>query len=279
MSFTCEYCCGNRRVSAGQNVEDYRTGVITLLCQIAAGGGGGGNSNVNLVQVAGVATSVGAGAADTGTQRIALATGATVQLVAGTAIAGKFGIDQTTPGTTNGVQLTAALPAGSAIIGNVRIDQTTPGTTNGVQVNAALPAGSNLIGKTGIDQTTPGTTNAVVPTVVATGGWTPTRVTGGLSTTVTQIKGSAGKLGAVQFYNSNSAVAFVQIFNSATAGAVTLGTTAPGKSIGIPPLQSYAMSWADIGVPFSAGIQVAATTTETGSSAPTTPVTANFDWT
>jgi hypothetical protein len=39
-----------------------------------------------------------------------------------------------------------ALAAGSNIIGNVRIDQTTPGTTNGVQVNAALPAGSNSIG-------------------------------------------------------------------------------------------------------------------------------------
>lgn len=35
---------------------------------------------------------------------------------------------------------------GSAIIGKVGIDQTTPGTTNGVQVNAALPAGTNVIG-------------------------------------------------------------------------------------------------------------------------------------
>lgn len=43
--------------------------------------------------------------------------------------------------------ITNALPAGSAIIGKVGIDQTTPGTTNGVQVNAALPAGTNAIGK------------------------------------------------------------------------------------------------------------------------------------
>jgi hypothetical protein len=94
-------------------------------------------------------------------------------LPAGTAILGKVGIDQTTPGTTNGVQVNAALPAGtnvighvivdagSAVIGKVSIDQTTPGTTNGVQVNAALPAGSAIIGKMGIDQTTPGTTNGV----------------------------------------------------------------------------------------------------------------------
>jgi hypothetical protein len=39
-----------------------------------------------------------------------------------------------------------AQPAGTAIIGKVGIDQTTPGTTNGVQVNAALPVGANVIG-------------------------------------------------------------------------------------------------------------------------------------
>lgn len=41
------------------------------------------------------------------------------------------------------------LNASSNIIGNVRIDQTTPGTTNGVQVNAALPTGTNNIGSIG----------------------------------------------------------------------------------------------------------------------------------
>lgn len=65
-------------------------------------------------------------------------TGGTVGLVAGTAIVGKVGIDQTTPGTTNGVQLTA----GTAIAGKVGIDQTTPGTTNRVAIadtNNTLP--------------------------------------------------------------------------------------------------------------------------------------------
>jgi hypothetical protein len=75
-----------------------------------------------------------------------------------------------------------ALAVGSAIVGKVGIDQTTPGTTNKVSIgtdgtvaiNAALPAGTALIGKTGIDQTTPGTTNAVSlaqvgSTTVATG--------------------------------------------------------------------------------------------------------------
>jgi len=64
-------------------------------------------------------------------------------------------------GNTYSASAGGAIPAGSNIIGRVGIDQTTPGTTNGVQVNAALPAGTNLVGKFGIDQTTPGTTNLV----------------------------------------------------------------------------------------------------------------------
>lgn len=43
----------------------------------------------------------------------------------------------------NALDPNAALPAGSNIIGNVRIDQTTPGTTNGVVINSsALPSGA-----------------------------------------------------------------------------------------------------------------------------------------
>src|SRR6202789_1968 len=52
----------------------------------------------------------------------------------------------TSANQTNGTQLTG-LVAGTALVGKFGIDQTTPGTTNGVQVNAALPAGTNNIGK------------------------------------------------------------------------------------------------------------------------------------
>jgi hypothetical protein len=59
-------------------------------------------------------------------------------LVAGTAIIGKVGIDQTTPGTTNKVSIgsdgTITLLAGTAIAGKFGIDQTTPGTTNNVAI-------------------------------------------------------------------------------------------------------------------------------------------------
>lgn len=71
-----------------------------------------------------------------------------------------------------------AVPAGTNLIGKFGIDQTTPGTTNGVQVNAALPAGTNLMGKVGIDQTTPGTTNGTQDASTgSTGSAPPTKAT------------------------------------------------------------------------------------------------------
>jgi hypothetical protein len=59
----------------------------------------------------------------------------------------------------------ATLQAGAALVGKVGIDQTTPGTTNGVQVNAALPAGSNVIGHVIADS---GSTTAVTGNVATT---------------------------------------------------------------------------------------------------------------
>jgi hypothetical protein len=82
--------------------------------------------------------------------------------IAGAALIGKVGIDQTTQGVTNGV----ALVAGTALAGKVGIDQTTPGTTNAV----ALTAGAAIIGKAGIDQTTQGVSNGVVELALAASG-------------------------------------------------------------------------------------------------------------
>lgn len=65
--------------------------------------------------------------------------------------------------------ITNALPAGTNLMGKVGIDQTTPGTTNGVQVNAALPTGTNTIGNVnqtlataGFAKVTDGTNTAAV---------------------------------------------------------------------------------------------------------------------
>jgi hypothetical protein len=72
----------------------------------------------------------------------------------------------------------AAIPAGSAIIGKVGIDQTTPGTTNGVQLNAGTALIGNVgatvtpAGATQITASATGTTAATTATLAGTGGKT-----------------------------------------------------------------------------------------------------------
>lgn len=59
-------------------------------------------------------------------------------LQAGSAIAGKFGIDQTTPGTTNGVQLNAALPTGTNSIGQVTANAGTNLNTSALALDTSV---------------------------------------------------------------------------------------------------------------------------------------------
>jgi len=145
-------------------------------------------------------------------------------------------------------------------------------TTNGLDVDVtrlpALVAGSALVGKVGIDQTTPGTTNAVVDTPVTSGGLSI--VTGSVGATATAIKASAGQLYGYHLFNTTAAVAYVQIFNVAS-GSVTLGTTAPTMSIGIPASGGVTVHW-DKGIAFGTAISFACTTTRTGSTGATCDV-------
>jgi hypothetical protein len=83
---------------------------------------------------------------------INIAASQTVGLVAGAAVIG--GVTQSGTWNIGSITTLPALVAGSAIIGKVGIDQTTPGTTNlvsigtngTVAINAALPTGANVIG-------------------------------------------------------------------------------------------------------------------------------------
>lgn len=136
----------------------------------------------------------------------------------------------------------------------------------------ALVAGSAIIGKVGIDQTTPGTTNAVQPLPGTSGGWTP-KLLNALSTTVTTVKASSGKLGFVGCFNPNSLVAYMQVFD--TSGTVTLGTTTPVLSLPIYPGTNPQVQDMGFGTNFANAIKVAATTTATGSTAPTTSLDCN----
>lgn len=99
-----------------------------------------GTQDVNQKQVNGATINVGVGAAGTGTQRVTTSTDSTIGAVtaitnalpAGTNLLGKTGIDQTTPGTTNGVVVnSSALPTGAATSANQPSNSAQGATTSG----------------------------------------------------------------------------------------------------------------------------------------------------
>ena len=87
------------------------------------------------------------------------------------------------------------------------------------------------------------------------------------TTTVQTVKGTAGLLGGYYCYNPNSSVAYLQIFDVASATTVTLGTTVPDLTLGIPATSGANVSLGN-GVSMVLGIKLACTTTATGSTAP-----------
>jgi hypothetical protein len=68
--------------------------------------------------------------------------------------------------------------------------------------------------------------------------------------------------------NPNTTLAYVQFFDAATAGAVTVGTTAPAFFVGVPAFGGGVDTPQLVPYQFRKGIVVAATTTPTGSTAP-----------
>lgn len=133
-------------------------------------------------------------------------------------------------------------------------------------LTAAVPAGTNLIG-------------FVTPTPSTTGGWskfsTPKNNSNtALTTTVVAVKSSAaGTFGGYYVSNPNTSTACLQVFDVATAGAVTLGTTRPDMVFCIPAATGNpgaANLEITNGVNMANGIQIAATTTASGLTAPST---------
>ena len=104
------------------------------------------------------------------------------------------------------------------------------------------------------------------------GGWTPALANGLTNSSVT-VKAAAGELGAYHCLNPNTSAAYVQVFD--TAGAVTVGTTTPVLSLGLPASSGGNLEWT-MGLHFANAIKVAATTTATGATAPATAVDCNF---
>ena len=111
-----------------------------------------------------------------------------------------------------------------------------------------------------------------VPDSTGTQGFTSVLYTS-QTTTVQTVKASAGSLCGWHVFNPNTSVAYLQIFD--VAGSVTLGTTTPKLSLGIPA-GGGANLLVPLGISFANTIKLACTTTETGSTAPASGLTVNI---
>lgn len=149
---------------------------------------------------------------------------------------------------------------------------------NVAQLNGVAPLMGNGVTGTGSMRVTIASDNTansnpflVTQTPATSGGLS--MAAGSIGATKTAIKASAGQLFGWYFYNSNSSVAYVQIFNVASA-SVTLGTTVPDLSFGIPATSAANLEMTN-GIAFGTAITIAITTTRTGSIGPSSTVDYN----
>lgn len=98
---------------------------------------------------------------------------------------------------------------------------------------------------------------------------------GSIGATPTLIKAGPGRLTGFDIYNSNVAVAYLQLFDAASVNAVTLGTTVPIKSIGIPGAGRASRDFSN-GMSFANGLVLAISTTRLGLTGPVATVDYNF---
>jgi hypothetical protein len=190
--------------------------IIVKAQQQQSGGSGGGN--VNVTQVGSASVTLGSKtsansipvviASDNAAQAVSESGTWNVGLNTGSNVIGKVSIDQTTPGTTNLVQIGGSLPAGAATIGTVNI---------AAAQAVGLNAGTNLIGKV-VPLTSCGTTAfsqawAAVPQA-------NTAVTA--STTCVQ---------AIMFTNTNASAQTVTVTDNQGSPVTVIATySIPGNS-------------------------------------------------
>lgn len=314
-----------------------------LISAAQAGGSGSGGGAVTIADGAAVTIGAVADAAYTSGSGTLVAVlkglytklGAVV-LAAGSALVGKVGIDQTTPGLTNAVSATnlpATVDAGSGATSasTIRVRLTTDDLATlgiGGVADTAWVSGSGSIiavlkgvfGKIALMVFGAGTAAAAqrvtlasddpaVATLGATSGAavitdangtiqqylrgiikqliagtiltnptgeTPVLKSGLTNSASSVISSQAATLKSYYCYNPNATVEYVQFFDVAAAGSVTVGTTVPKWSIGIPA--TSAANLANLNIAFTNGIQVAATTAAGNATAPGTALDCNFSY-
>ena len=131
-------------------------------------------------------------------------------------------------------------------------------------VSAANPLPVQTSSATGATTKIADTNGNVYPAIIPvtlnpgiTGGWS-SATESTLSTVAQQVKGSAGTFGGYTFYNPNSTVAFLQVFDTSTAAGAT--TTTLKMIMGLPATSAANMEWTN-GINMTSGIYVAASNT------------------
>lgn len=204
-----------------------------------------GNMRATVNKIGGNAINTGNGTTGSGTQRVTISSDSTGQVT---------------------------LAAGSNTIGSLTANQ----SVNVAQMNGVTVSMNNGTAGTGVQRVTlaSDSTGQVAPAASSTATGTAIYNNTALSNTKQAVNASAGNLYGYHIYNPNTSVIYVQLFNLASA-SVTVGTTAPTAVLAIPPL-----GWADAEpatpIAFGTALTIAATTTSTGSVAPTTALLANF---
>lgn len=123
-----------------------------------------------------------------------------------------------------------------------------------------------------VGQGTPASLNAtVIPVPAGSGG--NSIMSASIGNTAAAVKAGAGQVYGYDIHNPNAAIVYVQFFNVAS-GSVTVGTTAPLYSVGVPANGRAAVEF-PMGIAHSTAIAVAATTARAGGSAPASTVDVN----
>lgn len=173
--------------------------------------------------------------------------------VAGTPAGGVVSVQGVASGTALPISAASLpLPSGASTLAEQQTQTThlatIAGTVSGTEVQvdvvAALPAGSNTIG-------------GAIPRPTTSGGLDIFRSLD-IDETEEEVKATAGQLYGYYFSNAATSMRFLKFYN-ATAVNVTVGTTTPVLTLGLPASSAGHIEWAH-GIAFGTAITVAATT-------------------
>jgi hypothetical protein len=251
----------------------YASGSIAAGAEVDIGTGGSPAANTVNARLATINTTLGTPMqASGGTVTVTQATGTNLHAVLDTT--STTAVTQATASNLNMTDV-SDVAQGSTTSGQVGpLVQCAVTTSNPTYTNTqtsplnCTTSGSLRVVIGGSGTSSGSTMGTVYPGILTTGGWTP-KLLNALTNTAVAVKAAAGQLGMLQCYNPNSSQVYIQIYNIAQ-GSVTVGTSTPLESIAIAPTSTGGFAMSFPGHQFGTAITVAATTTATGGSAPST---------